>query len=56
MKDIKFQALMRSVKYLPGLKKPYLLTLEGKTYEFAGTEDIVPFVQSIGWTVEMRGG
>ena len=43
---------MRLVRYLRILQKPYCLTLDGKGYGFKDTKEIVPFVQSMGWTVK----
>lgn len=52
-KKITFDALMNCVRYFASMKKtPYCLTLDGEGHFFKDTVDIVPFVRSIGWTVE----
>lgn len=53
-KEIRLGALLTKVLYHKNLRKPYILTLDGKTYGFADTVEIIPFVRKLGWNVIER--
>lgn len=50
-KEIRFGALLSKVLYFRNLKKPYILQLDGESYDFNDTVEIVPFVRKLGWNV-----
>jgi hypothetical protein len=49
--EIRFGALLSKVLYFRNLKKPYILQLNGESYAFHDTVEIVPFVRKLGWKV-----
>ena len=51
-KAVRFSMVMKCVQFFPGLReKHYVLSWMGKSYDLNSTEEVVPLVESLGFTV-----